>query len=830
MEGKSLVVDVSDIDEASSSGTKDNLTFTELSDSTCKLSEVLDEFKKNKIMETSPIRTAVESLENDLQRAKVLVASPRYASSPNKRIEEITENLGRSIGLVLFASHDVSMDGKEKLEALRREMMSCAQFSAASSDSKSDFIDEIETENKESDNEDEIVELEKEKDVSCCNVEDVAMQLKCGDDEQLKVALSVLKTLIMNNMATSEWVEAENVIPIMFTRLSSTNPINRLNIIRNLRSLAALNDGIKSTMAEVEYLSALVKSLTRDEDEQREAVGLLSTLSDISAVRRRIGRIQGCIVMLVAIFNGEDQIASHDAGKLLSALSSNTQNALHMAEAGYFKPLVKYLTEGSDMSKILMATAISRMELRDQTRASIGEDGAIPPLVKMFKEGKLEAKLSSLSALRNLTTLKENIQRLIKSGIVPSLLQLLFSVTSVLMTLREPASIILARIAKSDDMLVNHEIALQMFSLLNLSSPVIQLHLLEALNSILSHTRASRIRRKMKENGSIQLLLPFLTQTDPNIRIGAFRLIYTLSSELSDELTEQLGETHLLTIVNVLSSSTSDNEKAIASGILCNLPVNDKKATDILKKANLLPVLVSIMTCKQSNTTTRLSFQLIENIAGILTRFTISSNLKLQLYSAENRVIPVLVKMLTDGSIIAKSRAAVSLAQLSKNCLNLRKSRKSNWLCVPPSTEAFCEVHNGYCFVKSTLCLIKAGAVKPLIQILEGDEREADEGVFEALSTLLQDEIWENGCGCVEKFSGIEGVIKVMGKGSKKTQEKAVWILERVFRVEDYKVKYGESAQVVLIDLAQNGDPELKPIVAKLLGQLELLQVQSSYF
>lgn len=99
-------------------------------------------------------------------------------------------------------------------------------------------------------------------------------------------------------------------------------------------------------MTEVEYLSALVKSLTRDEDEQREAVGLLSTLSDVSAVRRRIGRIQGCIVMLVAIFNGEDQTASHDAAKLLAALSSNNQNALHMAEAGYFKPLIKYLTEG----------------------------------------------------------------------------------------------------------------------------------------------------------------------------------------------------------------------------------------------------------------------------------------------------------------------------------------------------------------------------------------------------------------------------------------------------------------------------------------------------
>ncbi|KAF5761729.1 putative armadillo-like helical protein [Helianthus annuus] len=832
MEGKGVsdVYDGYDADEASSSVTKDCLTCSELSHSTRKLSVILGEFKENKIMEASPIRKAVESLETELQKAKALVASPRYASSPNKRIEEITENLGRSIGLVLFASHDVSMNGKEKLEALRREMMSAAPFSAASSDSKSDFLDDVVTE--EYDN---IVEeiIEEEKDFSCSSVEDVVLYLKCGNDEQLKVALFGLNTLISDGTTSGEWIDTEGVIPILFSRLSSTNSVNRLSIIKNLRSIVAQNDEIKGKMAEVDYLSALVKSLARDEDERREAVGLLSTLSDVSAVRRRIGRIQGCIVMLVAIFNGEDQTASDDAGKLLAALSSNTQNALHMAEAGYFKPLIKYLTEGSDMSKILMATAISRMELRDETRASIGEDGAIPPLVKMFKEGKLEAKLSSLSALQNLSTLKENTKRLINSGIVPSLLQLLFSVTSVLMTLREPASAILARIAKSDDMLVNHDIALQMFSLLNLSSPIIQIHLLEALNSIISHPRASKVRRKMKENGSIQLLLPFLTESNPEIRIGAFSFIYTLSKELSDELMDQLGETHVLTIVNTLSSSTSDNEKAIAAGILCNIPVTDKKATDILKKANLLPVLVSIMSSKQANSTnstTPLSSELIENIAGVLIRFTITTNVKLQLYAGENRVIPVLVKILSDGPIIAKCRAATSLAQLSRNCLNLRKSKKSTWLCVHPSKEAFCEVHNGYCFVKTTFCLVKSGAVSPLIKILEGDQREADEAVLEALSTLLQDEIWENGCGFLEKVAGIEAIIKVMEFGSVKTREKAVWILERVFRVEDYRVKYGAMAQVVLIDLAQNGEAQLKPTVAKLLAQLELLQFQSDYF
>lgn len=825
MEGKSLSVIVPDADEAT--GSVNSETMSELSQSTRKLSVILNEFKENKIMETSPIRKAVDSLETELERAKALVASPLYSSSPNKRIEEITENLGRSIGLVLFASHDVTLTGKEKLETLRREMMSASQFCTASSDSKSDFIDDVETDEDEEYEEEIVVQeiVEVEKDVSCSTVEDIVLYLKCGDDEQLKHALIALDTLIKDHKATSEWLDNEGIVPILFNRLTSTKPHNRLSIIQNLRSLIAQNDEIKIKMTEVEYLSALVKSLTREEEEQKEAVGLLSSLSDVSAVRRRIGRIQGCIVMLVAIFNGEDQTASHDAGKLLAALSSNTQNALHMAEAGYFKPLIKYLTEGSDMSKILMATAISRMELRDQTRASIGEDGAIPPLVKMFKEGKLESKLSSLSALQNLSTLQENTRRLINSGIVPSLLQLMFSVTSVLMTLREPASAILARIAKSNTMLVNHDIALQMFSLLNLSSPIIQYHLLEALNSIASHSTASKVRRKMKENGSIQLLLPFLDQTNPKTRSSAFNLIYTLSKELSDELTEQLGETHLLIIVNILSSSTSESEKVTASGILSNLPLNDKKATEILKKANLLPVLVSICS-KESN----LSSHLIENIAGILIRFTIASDVKLQLYSAENKVIPVLVKLLSEGSIVSKNKAAICLSQLSKNTLNLRRAKMSRWLCVPPSSDSFCEVHNGYCVVKTSFCLVKSGGVPLLIKILEGNEREGDEGILDALLTLLQDEIWENGCECIEKLGGIEAVIKVMELGSVKSKEKAVWILEKVFRVENYRVKYGESAQVVLIDVAQNGDMLLKPIVAKLLAQLELLQVQSSYF
>lgn len=476
------------------------------------------------------------------------------------------------------------------------------------------------------------------------------------------------------------------------------------------------------------------------------------------------------------------------------------------------------------MSKILVATTLSRMELTDQSRACLGEDGAVEPLVRMFKTGKLEAKLSALNALQNLSMLSENIQRLINSDIVVALLQLLFSVTSALMTLREPASAILARIAQSESILVNHDVAQQMLSLLNLSSPMIQYHLLQALNSIASHSNASKVRRKMKENSAIQLLLPFLLETNTKIKTAALELIYTISKDMSEHLRELLGETYLNIIVNIVSSSTSESEKAAAIGILSNLPRNDKKATDLLKKMNLLSVLISIMSLSATITSTPTIHLLAESIAGLIIRFTVPTDKKMQLYSVDYGVIPVLIKLLSNESMVAKSRAADSLAQLSQNSFSLGKTKKSKWFCVPQSADAFCDIHDCYCSVRSTFCLVKAGAVLPLIQILEAEEGKADEAVLGALATLLENDTWENGCKYIAKMSGIPAIIKVLESGNVETQEKALWILERTFRIEELRMQYRESAQVVLVNLAQNGHPRLKSVIAELLSELELSQ------
>uniref|UniRef100_A0A0D9YK03 Uncharacterized protein n=1 Tax=Oryza glumipatula TaxID=40148 RepID=A0A0D9YK03_9ORYZ len=524
------------------------------------------------------------------------------------------------------------------------------------------------------------------------DVEDLLVRVKNGADAELAEVAREVAALAEQGRLGEDDDEDGVLVPALLARLAAAGGAEaRVRVMAALRRLArCVGCESKERLASIEALSSIVRSLSRDVDETREAIALLLDLSDIPQVRQRIGRIKGSIVMLVTLRNAHEPGTHDDAEKLLHMLSSNPQNVLLMAEAGYFRPLIHYLKEGSDMNKILMATAISKMFLSEPMKSSLGEDGAVEPLVEMFKSGNLEAKHSALA--------------------------------------------------------------------------------------------------------------------------------------------EQIRDTHLNIFVKIISSPTSGNEKAAAIGILSNLPVTDKKITELLTEANLLPLLISLLETNITAPLTPLRTSLLEGIAGVLIRFTVPWDKKLQSLAVGHGVVPCLVKLLSEGSIKAKSKAATSLAQLSQNSLALRKTKLPRWLCVAPSAETYCLVHNSQCTVKSTFCLVKAGAVSPLIQILEDDNREADGSVLEALATLMQDEIWENGSKVIEKASGVHALLRIAEAGNSTSQEKAIWMLERIFRLEAHRERYGEIAQALLIDLAQKGDPILKPMIGKILAHLELLQTQSSYF
>lgn len=227
----------------------ENESFIEYSVLTEKLSPILAELKQHKLMDASPIQKAVESLETELRRAKALTTRRGSSKPPSKKqVEDVAQGLGRSLGLVLFASRNVQLLSKEKIEALRREMMS-VRFDWSP---ESEFVNDGETERTgETDQTGETsqtgetegeIEEEIEEDGITLDVGDIVLRMKYGKDDEFKSALSAFSSMMRDNMIVSEWINEEGVIPILFNQLGTSKQNNRLTIIQTLRSLALQND------------------------------------------------------------------------------------------------------------------------------------------------------------------------------------------------------------------------------------------------------------------------------------------------------------------------------------------------------------------------------------------------------------------------------------------------------------------------------------------------------------------------------------------------------------------------------------------------------------
>ena len=174
--------------------------------------------EKNTVLDKPPIRKSLESLENELRRAKALIKSSNLRQ-PIKQIEDITHDIGRSLGLLLVASLEVSTDFREKIGTLQRQLMN-VRFSG----SAMKLTGEIE---------EEIVNV---------SIDDVVLQLKNGKDEEFAVALLRLKEFMRSERLDGGLIDEEATLSILFNRLGSCKADNRLTIIRLLRSIALGND------------------------------------------------------------------------------------------------------------------------------------------------------------------------------------------------------------------------------------------------------------------------------------------------------------------------------------------------------------------------------------------------------------------------------------------------------------------------------------------------------------------------------------------------------------------------------------------------------------
>ncbi|MFS8027378.1 hypothetical protein Hanom_Chr16g01498031 [Helianthus anomalus] len=179
---------------------------------------------------------------------------------------------------------------------------------------------------------------------------------------------------------------------------------------------------------------------------------------------------------------------------------------------------------------------------------------------------------------------------------------------------------------------------------------------------------------------------------------------------------------------------------------------------------------------------------------------------------AETGVIPLLVQLLEVGTSLTKRKASISLGQLSKSSFELSHAipRRGLFKCFSPQSEPACPVHQGICTVETSFCLVEADAVSPLVRLLA--------------------ERLPYGSKVLAEAEALHPIIKLLNCPSSSLQEKVLNALERIFCLLDMKQKYGHLAQMALVDLTQRGNNVTKSLAARILGQLNVLRDQSSYF
>lgn len=94
-------------------------------------------------------------------------------------------------------------------------------------------------------------------------------------------------------------------------------------------------------------MELIAKSLGRRIGEGKLAAALLLELSKCESVRKCIGNVQGCILLLVTMLSGDDNQAARYAKNILDNLSFSDDNVILMAKNNYFKYLLQRLSSGS---------------------------------------------------------------------------------------------------------------------------------------------------------------------------------------------------------------------------------------------------------------------------------------------------------------------------------------------------------------------------------------------------------------------------------------------------------------------------------------------------
>ncbi|XVF65780.1 hypothetical protein PTKIN_Ptkin09bG0277800 [Pterospermum kingtungense] len=432
--------------------------------------------------------------------------------------------------------------------------------------------------------------------------------LTFGDEGEVLHCLGQLKDLCEQRDLYRELVILENYIPLLIQLLGGKNCDIRNRVL------------------------AILQILTEDSDDAKFDPWGAALMKGVDS----IGKVQGCILLLVAVASGDDYQAARDAGEVSENLSFSDQNIIQMARANYIKYLLQRLSTGPEDVKLIMATTVAEIELTDHNKVVLVEGGALGPLLDWVSHGGIQMKSVAVRAVRNLSSVPKNGLQMIKEGALRPLRDLLrlYSSSS---SIREQVAATIMHLAVSTMSHESNETAISLlesdddifmlFSLISLTGPEIQQNVLQIFHALCQSPSAANIKTKLTQCSAIQVLVQLCECDTEDVRPNAVKLFCCLSSNDEEEI-------------------------ASAVGIISNLPEN-AQITQWLVDAGAIPIIFQFLGNGRHNDSHR-------------------------------------VHLLDSGTTLTKKHAATSLCRLSMSSFQLSwkipKYERSRWSSAPPKT------------------------------------------------------------------------------------------------------------------------------------------------
>ena len=343
--------------------------------------------------------------------------------------------------------------------------------------------------------------------------------------------------------------------------------------------------------------------------------------------------------------------------------------------------------------------------------------------------------------------------------------------------------------------------------------------------------------------------MPFLELPECQNRIYAFRLTRVISERFGQDLVHELRASNKLSLVKdkLLDNEYTDGEKSDAACILANLSLLEDEVK-ILLGADFIKWTVNTLETQRRNSKGRITgpaASMLEGLLGILLHYTRSIDPLTLHVVKENHLMTIFGEQLRYPSKPrVKQLAAFGLKNLSEcgRSLAAQDSEPSPpqgfcsslvFMCGRASSRpSMCPIHSVPCEEDSQWCLLKSNCIKPLVDILTDDDTSVQIAAVEALSTLVLDTSsnFKRVVDELEESGVIDAVVDVfLEVRPGELQEKAIWMIEKILRVENHNHRLSLNQSVVraLVEAFKHGNPNAKRHAQDALTNLKQLSVVS---